>query len=101
MNYNYNVSATYPNARVIVETNDVGIAIEEFFERVEDGAFVDIINGFTGEVLVHCVEDPEQTFATDEWELMLLGWLTTHPEVTLDDLDTDLTDCVTALILAE
>lgn len=72
---NYNVSAKYSNAKVFVETNDLHIALEDFWNKVDDAEEVDIINGFTGEVLVHVDENPENTWIVDEWEMILLGSL--------------------------
>ena len=73
-NYLYNVNAKYENAEVEIRTNDLDIAIEKFFAFVEDGVPVDIINGFTGEVLV-IANNGENNWIVPEWDLMLLGWL--------------------------
>lgn len=72
--YLYNVIAKYDNAEIIIRTNDLDTAIEEFFALVEDGVPVDVISGFTGEVFVSANRG-ENNWIVREWELMLLGWL--------------------------
>ena len=73
-NYLYNVVAKYENAESEIRTNDIDLAIAEFFGRVEDDVPVDIISGITGEVLVSA-NNGENNWITTEWDLMLLGWL--------------------------
>ena len=73
-NYLYNVSAKYENAESEIRTNDIDLAIAEFFGRVEDDVPVDIISGITGEVLVSA-NNGENGWITPEWDLILLGWL--------------------------
>lgn len=73
-NYLYNVSAKYENAEVEIRTNDVNLAIEEFFTRAKDDIPTDIISGITGEVLVSA-NNGENNYLAPEWDLMLLGWL--------------------------
>ena len=69
----YNVIATYDNAEITVKTNDLEIAITELMERCNDDVPVDLIDGYTGEVLVST--NTEEPYATEEWSLILLGWL--------------------------
>lgn len=73
----YNVIANYDNAKVTVETNEVDVAITDFMNRVENGVAVDIVDGFTGEVLVYAnhFDCEEPTYVTDEMSLMILDWL--------------------------
>jgi hypothetical protein len=73
-NYLYNVNAKYENAEIEIRTNDVNLAIEEFFARVEDDVPTDIISGITGEVLVSA-NNGENNCLGPGWDLMLLGWL--------------------------
>ena len=107
---NYNVSAKYENAEVEIRTNDLDTAIAEFFARVEDDVPVDIISGFTGEVLVSA-NNGENNWIAPEWDLILLGWLMKNQwgegiiveedEPEFDPLDLDLMDKVIALLSAE
>ena len=69
----YNVIATYDNAEITVKTNDLEVAINELMARYDDDIPVDLIDGYTGEVLVST--NTEEPYATDEWNLILLGWL--------------------------
>lgn len=69
----YNVIATYDNAEITVKTNDLEVAINELMTRYDDDVPVDLIDGYTGEVLVST--NTEEPYATDEWNLILLGWL--------------------------
>ena len=72
--YLYNVTAKYDNTEIIIRTNDLDTAIEEFFALVEDGVPVDVISGFTGEVFISA-NNGENNWIVPEWDLMLLGWL--------------------------
>ena len=70
----YVVMAEYANAKITVETNDV----EVLFNEVKNHQFCDhlcICSGETGEVLMHTGDEP---YTTDEFALMLLGWLMTQ-----------------------
>ena len=61
-NYTYNVNAHFEKAETTLRTNDVRVAIQEFFDYVEDGVWCDIVNGFTGEVLaIACSPEGEDT----------------------------------------
>lgn len=73
----YNVIANYENAKVTVETNDVNVAIADFMEKLEQGVAVDLVDGFTGEVLAYTNQPnrDEPSYYTAEMSLMILGWL--------------------------
>lgn len=73
MNYTYNVNAHFEKAETTLRTNDVCVAIQEFFDYVADGVHCDIVNGFTGEVLAIACSPEGEDFATDEMALMMLG----------------------------
>ena len=73
MNYTYNVNAHFEKAETTLRTNDVKVAIQEFFDYVADGVHCDIVNGFTGEVLAIACSPEGEDFATDEMALMMLG----------------------------
>ena len=72
-NYTYNIVATYDDCEIEVKTNSADTAIRAMFEHTENGATVHVLNGFTGEVYV-CT-DPNDYWVTEEWSLMILGWL--------------------------
>ena len=104
---NYNVNAKYPNAKISVETNDLHIALKDFWDSVVNAEEVDIINGFTGEVLVHIDSNPKNTWIVDEWEMILLGslvykeWGKPEPETKFDLPDLDLMNDIITLLSAE
>ena len=75
MNYTYNVNAHFEKAETTLRTNDVNVAIQEFFDYITDGVHCDIVNGFTGEVLAIACSPEGEDFATDEMALMVLGYL--------------------------
>ena len=71
--YTYNVTATYDDCEVEVKTNSADTAICALLEHAENGVPVDVVNGFTGEVLATANHD--EPYITEEWSLMVLGWL--------------------------
>jgi hypothetical protein len=56
-----------------VRTNDPRIAIQTALDFAGTGCHVDVINGFTGEVLV-CANHPEP-YMQEDFNLMVLGYL--------------------------
>ena len=72
--YTYNVTATYDDCEVEVKTNSADTAICALLEHAENGAPVMVVDGFTGEI--YAMMNCEEPWATEEWSLMLLGWLT-------------------------
>ena len=75
MNYKYFVNAHFEKAETTLRTNDVRIAIQEFFDYIADGVHCDIVNGFTGEVLAIACSPEGEDYATEEMALMMLGFL--------------------------
>jgi hypothetical protein len=71
--FTYCVIATYEDTEFSLKTNDPDHAIRFLFEHTEDGAQVDVINNFTGEILLR--NTPEEVHMTREWSLMLIGWM--------------------------
>lgn len=71
--FNYEVNAHFAKAETTLRTNDITVALGEFFEYVEDGVHCDIVNGFTGEVLAIANNPNDEDYATDEMALMMLG----------------------------
>lgn len=69
----YNVTAIYDNCAISVITNSVDTAIRALLEHAENGCVVDVINNYTGEVLATANHD--EPYITEEWSLMILGWL--------------------------
>lgn len=75
-NFNYNVNSYFADGcEMTFRTNNVNDAIGAFFENVENGVHCDIVNGFTGEVLVIANSPEGDDFATDEMALMMVGYL--------------------------
>lgn len=75
MNYTYNVNAHFEKAETTLRTNDVRVAIQEFFDYIADGVHCDIVNGFTGEVLAIACSPEGEDYATEEMALMFLGFM--------------------------
>ena len=71
--YTYNVTATYDDCEIEVKTNSADTAICTLLEHAENGAPVVVVDGFTGEVLATANHD--EPYITEEWSLMVLGWL--------------------------
>ena len=71
--YTYNVIAIYDNCEIEVKTNSADVAICALMEHAEKGVPVYVTNGFTGEVLATANYD--EPYITEEWSLMVLGWL--------------------------
>lgn len=72
-NYTYHVIAKYDGCEIEVKTNSVETAICALVEHAEKDALVAVTDGYTGEILV--VTNCENPYMTDEWSLMLLGWM--------------------------
>lgn len=70
--FSYNVYINGDDERVIYETNDVNSAIKNYMEHIEQGYACSIISGFTGEVFV---SNDGEDWITDEWALMIKGWI--------------------------
>ena len=71
--YTYNVTATYDDCEIEVKTNSIDTAICAMMEHAKDNIPVVVVDGFTGEV--HAMINCEKPFVTEEWSLMILGWL--------------------------
>ena len=69
----YYVNANYDDCTITVATNSADTAICALMEHAENGAPVDVIDGFTGEVLVTANHD--EPYITEEWVMMILGWM--------------------------
>ena len=74
MTFNYSVIAHYENCVLTLQTVSAEQAIAFLFEHTETGAEVDILDNYTGEVLVS--NSLTNTYITEEWTLMILGWMT-------------------------
>ena len=69
----YSVIAIYNDREVIVNTNSANVAISALFEHFCNDVKVDVVNNYTGEVLATVNYD--EPYITEEWSLMILGWL--------------------------
>ena len=73
MTFNYSVTAIYDNCVSNLQTNSADTAIRTMLTHAEAGAVVDVVNNYTGEVLATANHD--EPYITEEWSLMILGWL--------------------------
>lgn len=73
MTYAYRVNAKYDYEEIEIQTNSVERAIKFMLDSAEDWAIVTVTSGFTGEVLAAINYD--EFYATEEWSLMMLGWM--------------------------
>ena len=71
--YTYNITATYDDCEIEVKTNSADVAISALMEHAENGAPVMVLDGYTGEI--HATANYEEPWITEEWSLMVLGWL--------------------------
>ena len=71
--YTYNVTATYDDCEIEVKTNSADNAISAMMAYAKDNIPVMVVDGFTGEV--HAMINCEKPSVTEEWSLMILGWL--------------------------
>ena len=68
---NYNVIAHYEDATITCETNDIHVALTFLLEH--GGTQIEVIDGFTGEIL--CAQNCEDPILQDAFGLTLLGFL--------------------------
>ena len=71
--YTYNVTVTYDDCEIEIKTNSADVAICALMEYAERGVPVMVVDGFTGEI--HAMMNCEDPWITEEWSLMVLGWL--------------------------
>ena len=74
-NFCYNVNTYAENEELTFRTNDIRHALDDFFESANEGVHVDIVNGFTGEVLAIANHPEGESHVTDEMALMMTGYL--------------------------
>ena len=74
MTYTYNITANYADCEIEVKTNSADVAICALMEHAENGAPVRVVDGHTGEIYAMANAD-EEPWITEEWSLMVLGWL--------------------------
>ena len=74
MTYTYNITANYADCEIEVKTNSADVAICALMEHAENGAPVMVVDGFTGEIYV-VTNWNDDDYITEEWSLMVLGWL--------------------------
>ena len=71
--YAYNITANYDDCEIEVKTNSADVAICALLEHAENGAPVMVVDGFTDEI--YAMTNCEEPWITEEWSLMVLGWL--------------------------
>ena len=69
----YYIEAFYDDCEIEVKTNSADVAICALMEHAENGAPVMVVDGFTGEI--HATANHDEPWITEEWSLMVLGWL--------------------------
>lgn len=69
----YYVTAHYEDCDITVATNSADVAICALMEHATNGAPVDVVDGYTGEVYV--TANAEEDYITEEWAMMILGWM--------------------------
>ena len=70
----YYINAYLKNGtEITVGTNDIDIALREFFRYTNQGEHTDLVDGFTGEVYI--ISNTDEPYITDQWALTVLGWL--------------------------
>ena len=75
MTYSYSTVAHFNNSELTVSTNDIYLAIDSAVKFLSDKEVaVDLVNGFTGELLMYRDVDGDYYF-TDEMRLMFAGFL--------------------------
>ena len=78
MNFKYEVNTYMDNEEVTFRTNNPHNAITAFYDALEMGAHVNIVDGTTGEVLAIANCSDMDNYATEEMSMMMLGWLIEH-----------------------
>ena len=75
MTYSYSTVAHFNDSELTVSTNDIYLAIDSAVKFLSDKEVaVDLVNGFTGELLMYRDVDGDYYF-TDEMRLMFAGFL--------------------------
>ena len=70
----YYINAYLKNGtEITVKTNDIDIALREFFRYTNQGEHTDLVDGFTGEVYI--ISNTDEPYITEQWALTVLGWL--------------------------
>ncbi len=72
---NYHVEAFYNDCTIEVKANSADVAICALIHHSTNGAPTRVTDGNTGEIYVLANWENAEDYITEEWGLMLLGWL--------------------------
>lgn len=71
--YQYEMTHYAENAEMTIKVNDIRFLIDTLLDTVEMGDHVDVIDGFTGELL--CAQNCANPYMQEAFGLMVLGRL--------------------------
>lgn len=72
-NFLYTVNVYCEDRTISIRTNEVNLVCEEMLSRAEEEIEFDLIDNFTGEILVDYTDGA--TYMTPEWSLIIAGYL--------------------------
>ena len=72
--YLYEMTHYAKNAEMTIKVNDVRFLIDTLLDAIEMGDYVEVIDGFTGELL--CAQNCADPYMQEAFGLMVLGRLT-------------------------
>ena len=72
--YLYEMTHYAKNAEMTIKVNDVRFLIDTLLDTIEMGDYVEVIDGFTGELL--CAQNCADPYMQEAFGLMVLGRLT-------------------------
>ena len=73
--FQYNVTTHAFDEELTYRTNNPRRAIADFLDGAREGLHMNIVDGYTGEVLVIANHPEGEKHCTDEMSLMILGYL--------------------------
>jgi hypothetical protein len=72
-NFLYTVNVYYGDRITSIRTNEVNLVCEELLSKAEEKVEFDLIDNFTGEILVDYTDG--ENYMTPEWSLIIVGYL--------------------------
>jgi hypothetical protein len=72
-NFLYTVNVYYGDRITSIRTNEVNLVCEELLSKAEEKVEFDLIDNFTGEILVDYTDG--ENYMTPEWSLIVVGYL--------------------------
>ena len=80
MNHLYHVTTNFPqlgNTETEVRTSDIFLALDTYLSEEQNGNPVMVVSGMTGEILAIANHEGIADHATDEFDLIIRGYLAT------------------------